>query len=53
MSKIIADAKQKAFIDMLKQEESRNDDHSIDLEIKDVGALKVSLSTLASCPKTS
>ena len=41
------------FEETLRHEEGRNDDNKIEMELPDVVPLKVSLSTLADCPKAS
>ena len=53
MSNIISDGKLKKFQQMLRQLEGREDDDKINMEIKDVSSMSISLLTLADCPKTS
>ena len=53
MSDIIAHSKQVTFEETLRHQEGRNDDRKIQMEIEDVTTLKVSLQTLADCPKAS
>ena len=38
---------------MLRHEEGRDDDGKVDMELRDVASLKIALTTLAGCPKTS
>ena len=38
---------------MLRHEEGRHDDDKVEMELKDVAALKIPLTTLAECQKTS
>jgi hypothetical protein len=53
ISEYVAEAKQKRFEDLLRHEEGRSDDHKIDMELKNVQALQVSLAALAECKKAS
>ena len=53
MSEQTAEARQATFEEMLRHEEGRWDDHRVQTELTDVAALKISLATLADCPKTS
>ena len=53
MSEIVSKGKLVKFQQMLRQLEGREDDDKIDMEIKDVSTLNISLLTLADCPKTS
>ena len=53
MSEYIAQAKQMRFEEMLRHEEGRHDDDKVEMELKDVAALKIPLTTLAECQKTS
>ena len=53
MSEYISVVKQKKFEEMLRHEEGRDDDGRVEMELKDVGSLKIALTTLAGCPKTS
>lgn len=53
MSEFISESKLLKFKQMLRTLEGREDDNKIEMEIKDVSILNVSLLTLADCPKTS
>lgn len=53
MSEYVAQAKQKRFEEMLRHEEGRHDDDKVEMELKDVAALKIPLRALAACQKTS
>lgn len=53
MTAQLLEAKQKTFEEMLRHEEGRETDDNIQMEIKDVAAMMIPLTTLANCPKTS
>ena len=53
MSEVINEAKTKKFRQILRQLDGRDDDNKIEMEIKDVSSLSISLLTLSDCPKTS
>ena len=38
---------------MLRHEEGRDDDGKVEMELRNVASLKIALTTLAGCPKTS
>jgi hypothetical protein len=53
MSEYVQEGKLLKFQQMLRQLEGREDDDKIQMEIKDVSTLNITLITLADCPKSS